>query len=58
MPSISSTSGSVKTERLLADVLTALKENHAPLDDTLERVQQQLGQINNGNNLAPGERLK
>lgn len=35
----------------------ALSDMEALLD-VLERIQQQLGQINNGNNLNPGERFE
>lgn len=37
-----------------AAILSAL----AVLNDTMERVQQQLGQINNNNDLKPGERFE
>lgn len=33
-------------------------DNASVVADTLERIQQQLGQINNHNNLAPGERFE
>ena len=36
------------------DLLDALNQ----IIDALERIQQQLGRINNGNNLEPGERFE
>lgn len=38
-------------------VLSVSQTEFEALMDVLERIQQQMGQINNNNNLAPGERF-
>lgn len=42
----------------MKDVLEEIKVAADEQNDALERIQQQLGQINNHNNLAPGERFE
>ncbi len=55
--SITSTTKEKKAETLLSELVDFIKSNRGSDADVLERIQQQLGQINNGNNLEQGERF-
>jgi len=56
MPTITSDGGS--NLRLLEAIKAAIESAADEAADVQERIQQQLGQINNDNNLAPGERFE
>ena len=59
MPKMAYASGpeNVKVLAAIEKLLEDLIEEKINLQDVNERIQQHLGQINNSNNLEPGERL-
>lgn len=47
---------STSSSRMLQDIVDQLRRDAEKTEDTLERIQQQLALLNDGENLAPMER--
>ena len=57
MPEIITSGQDDTVAKEIRDLLKSIRGDQRDIADSNERVQQQLGQINNNNNLEPGERF-